>query len=318
MGGEVICFGELQGAGSCSGGGGGTAREWDRIGLGPWEESRGWSRVRVSARGWGTARRWSCACSASLSRGPRAGVALEQPQEHGHSPQSPTCPSQPGFGVPPTLLGLGGAPRAAACWECRWDPPRQRCTSGCLAHPSLVPCASWGTAFKFSLPKSYSNTAAPVQREHNPCEFPCEFPCEPSPASVCNYCAWQLLPSATALCRCITHPPRFPGIGRAAALPGGVTRLGTAGVGWHRTAAWPLDSQRVAPRHRHCVGTVRALHSPGTATAQGLHGLCVTIAWPVKGYFMASKGYFMASKGPLHGQQMPITRPLSDLSIGSK
>lgn len=158
-----------------------TARELARTCPRPWEESRGWSRVGVSARGWGAAGGWSCGCSASLSRGPGIGVGLEQPQDHRHSPQSPTCPSQPGLGVPPPLPGLGGAPRTATCWECWWDPPSHRC-----AHLAACPVPAGGQTFKFSLPKSYHNSAVcPCTGNTILMNFPANFPASPSPASVC-------------------------------------------------------------------------------------------------------------------------------------
>lgn len=228
----------------------------------------GWGCLQGAAGG------WSCDFSASLSRGPGAGVALEKPQDHKQSLQSPLCPSQPGLGVSPlpcwASVGFQGQLRAGnaggtvpnsgahlAAWHTR---------------------ASWGTAFKFSLPKSYYS-AAPC-----PCTgstIPVNFPASPSPASGCNCCAWQLLPSATARV-CSSSPP----------LPG---HRGSCGSARRSHLAQELcghwGGQRVALewlRHGHRVGTARALHSPGTATAQVLHGLCVTTAWPTNGYCMAS------------------------------
>lgn len=80
----------------------------------------------------------------------------------------------------------------------QWDPPSHRC-----AHLAACPVPAGGQTFKFSLPKSYHNSAVcPCTGNTILMNFPANFPASPSPASVCvcNYCAQQLLPSATALC----------------------------------------------------------------------------------------------------------------------
>lgn len=210
--------------------------------------------MRVSARHWGAARGWSCGCSASLSRGPGAGVVLEQPQDHRHGPQRTTYPSQPGLGVVlPCQGSKGGAGNAGGTLPD--SGAGQGCTSLCLAHPSRLPRVSWGTAFKFSLPESYSSAAAsPCTGNTIPANFPADFPASPSPACVCNYCAWQLLPSVTAPCPgCYSSSPASQGLGEQqlcqAESPGtAAAQLGLGGTGQlhgHWTAReWPLDSQR--------------------------------------------------------------------------
>lgn len=156
---------------------------------------------------------WSSACSDSLSQGlglhwgshKTTSTALRVPRAH------PSLALE----CPPTLLGLGGAPGAAAC--------------GAAVHIWLpgTPVPAGGQRSNFPSPSPTTALLPARAPQHNPREFPCE----PQPCFGCNYCAWQLLPSATArVCSSVPHPRRFPGIGGAAALPGGVTQHGRAWV----------------------------------------------------------------------------------------
>lgn len=155
----------------------------------------------MSARAWEAAGGWSCACSASLSRAPRGCTgAATRPQ------------AQPSESHMPIPARPWSAPHPAGP---RWG-SKGSCVLGMLvgsgAHlAAWHPRTSWGTAFKFSLPELYYNAAAcPYKGSTIPVNFPADFPASPSPASGCNYCAWQLLPSATAPCRVYYSSPPLP------------------------------------------------------------------------------------------------------------
>lgn len=82
----------------------------------------------------------------------------------------------------PALPGLQGQ-----CWECRWDPPRQRC--GAAVHIWLP-----GTPFPSArcqlgdtiqiFPPQGKAAASPCTGNTIPVNFPADFPASPSPACV--------------------------------------------------------------------------------------------------------------------------------------
>lgn len=228
---------------------------------------------------------------------------------HGHSPQRSTCPSPPGLGVPPTPLGLGGAPwggcMVPAPQECQQGPSSTAvpgsgacvCSTACPrrvpACPSCAPRASWGGALKISLPPSPPPSPTTMFL----------LACVPGNASPANFPASKALPlciiillgsclpsASWSLCcphGCgVTHPrplPRARALGTVAALPGSGSPphshcTTAAGVLGGTAAAAPLHSHRAGsarPWCDRCPATAWSLCRHRTAFALPLRNCCV-------------------------------------------
>lgn len=337
-GGGCICFGGLQGAGSCLHGVRGLQGDGVRACLGHGNSEgavagtcKGWSGVGVFARGWGAAGGWSCGCSASLCGSPGARVPTGPATCASTSPMGTapigtprsTCPSWPGLGVPPTLLGLGEAPLGGHAVprhrrNASGTLPPKRCVAavhafvtvpahaGSPACPSCVPHASWGPSIK---------NFPPLQPPPSPTTMlllacapsnasPANFPASQSPASLRNYSAWQLPSLCELLCRAFAARmvvvllilTRFPGLWRwGPPQPCQAASHRCTAIAQLLPGCWvapPLPSR--------CTATLQPVHSPGMTdappldghcigTAQPLHSHYTTAAWPLRDHCMASK-----------------------------